>query len=83
METEKQKRFYEDGGYPQCATKCIVGELGRARICCCELSAEHAGECERIPTRRLAGAGDFSLKWYRNLCSSGLASVRYLGIFPG
>lgn len=65
MEMER-KHFYDDGGYPQCTERCIVGELGRARVCICEFVRGHSGACERIPTTRLAGVKEFGLKWYRN-----------------
>lgn len=64
METEK-RHFYE-GDYPQCQERCIVGELGRARICVCEFVLGHSGACERIATMRLASVKEFGLKWYRN-----------------
>jgi hypothetical protein len=58
------ERFYEQDK-PQCASKSIVGELGRARISVCEYVLGHEGECERIPTMRVAGVKDFNLPWYR------------------
>jgi hypothetical protein len=60
------ERFYEHDK-PQCPNKCIVGDLGRARVCICELVAGHEGKHERVPTMRLAGVKEFdSLPWYRH-----------------
>jgi hypothetical protein len=64
VETSSGERFYENDK-PQCPSKCVVGELGRARVCICELVVGHEGKCERIPTTRLAGVKDFNLLWYR------------------
>jgi hypothetical protein len=58
------ERFYERDAV-QCSQECIVGELGRAHVCICELVAGHEGECERIPTTRWAGVEHFDLSWYR------------------
>ncbi len=59
------ERYYE-GDYLQCKERCVVGELPRAKVCICELVAGHEGQCERIPTTRLASVKDFDLRWYRN-----------------
>jgi hypothetical protein len=59
------ERFYENYE-PQCQQRCIVGELGRAKVCICEFVQGHDGQCERIPTTRLAGVKEFdTLSWYR------------------
>jgi hypothetical protein len=57
------ERYFEND-QSQCSNKCIVGELGRARIAICELIEGHSGEHERVPTLRLAGVKDFHLPWY-------------------
>jgi hypothetical protein len=59
------ERYYENG-QPQCQQRCVVGELGRAKVCCCEYLAGHSGSHERIPTMRLAGVKEFELPWYEN-----------------
>ncbi len=64
----EQERFYQNDK-PQCAYKCVVGELGRAQVCICEFVFGHDGQHERIPTLRLAGAKEFRLPWFRNFVS--------------
>jgi hypothetical protein len=51
------KRFYEDGS-PQCQQRCVV--LGK--VCICEFLSGHTGECERVPTTRLASIRDLE-RW--------------------
>jgi len=58
------ERFYQND-QPQCSYQCVVGELGRAKVCVCELVAGHEGAHERIPTTQLAGGKD-CLSWYRS-----------------
>jgi hypothetical protein len=55
------ERFYESDE-PQCPKKCVV-QTGTSRIpkiCICELSDGHVGDCERVPTMRWAAAGDMT-----------------------
>jgi hypothetical protein len=48
------KRFFEDDGYPQCDKRCVVVTELHGMLCICELISGHSGECERVPTNRLA-----------------------------
>jgi hypothetical protein len=65
------KHFYEDDGNPQCQQRCVVGELGRARRCICELISGHDGPCERIWCWRLASVNDYE-RWpaFKNFISA-------------
>ena len=63
------KHFYEDDE-PQCTQKSIVGELGRIKVCICELIAGHDEPCERILTVKLAGVRELDeLPHYKTLVS--------------
>jgi len=63
------KHFYEDGEH-QCSQRCVVGELGRGKVCVCELVSGHQGEHERIPTLRPAGVKESELPWYRSFVAA-------------
>jgi hypothetical protein len=53
------ERFYESDK-PQCQKRCVVpvGASRIVKVCVCELSEGHAGDCERIPTGRWATVAD-------------------------